>query len=137
MGHKIRLGPIAVFLTVIAAVLSTMAILAVSTARADTVLAERFARATRIRYELEADGNRFLSAADGVSPDASGNRSLPEGEDVSYGEDGSIVYETEKEGYGLVVRIRADENGGYSIEEWKIYRIWHEEDPMAGLWNGR
>ena len=66
MSHKIRLGPIAVFLAVITAVLATLAILTVSTARADAVLAERFAQVTKLRYELEAEGSRFLAEADAL-----------------------------------------------------------------------
>ena len=56
MNHKIRLGPIAIFLAVIAVVLTSLATLTVATSRADMVLAERFAEVTAIRYELNAEG---------------------------------------------------------------------------------
>ena len=41
MSHKIRLGPIAIFLTVIAAMLATLAMLTVSTAHSSLVLSQR------------------------------------------------------------------------------------------------
>ena len=64
-----RLGPIAIFFTIVAAVLATLAIHAVSTSRADVVLAERFAQTTSIRYALEADGNRFLAGLEKAPED--------------------------------------------------------------------
>ena len=49
MQHKIRLGPIAVFLAVVTVVLTTLAILTTATTNADKVLAERFAEVTQTR----------------------------------------------------------------------------------------
>ena len=64
MDHKVRLGPIAIFLTVVAIILSTLSILSVATTNADMVLAERFAAVTKERYALEAKGERFLKTLD-------------------------------------------------------------------------
>ena len=64
MSHKIRLGPIAVFLAVVAVVLTTLAILTTATSNADRLMAERFARVTQIRYELEDEGNQYLMEVD-------------------------------------------------------------------------
>ena len=64
MKHRIRLGPIAIFLAVIAAVVATLAMLTFATSRADMALAERFAAVTAIRYELDEEGNRFLQAVE-------------------------------------------------------------------------
>ena len=49
MSHKIRLGPIAVFLAIVAIVLSVMAVLSTATTHADRVMAERFAEMTQQR----------------------------------------------------------------------------------------
>ena len=76
MGTKIRLGPIAVFLTIIAAVLASLAMLTVATSRADARLAERYADVTKLRYELEADGSRFVKEAEEYR---AGLVALPEG----------------------------------------------------------
>ena len=126
MSHKLRLGPIAVFLAVIAAVVATLAILTFSTSRADAVLAERFASVTAIRYELEEEGNRFLQAAD-----ASGE--VPEGAEQL--EDGTLRYYTEKEGYALTVEA-TEEDGTWQVTKWKISKLWEAEDPFEDLWLG-
>ena len=136
MSHKIRLGPIAVFLAVITAVLATLAILTISTARADTALAGRFAQVTQIRYALEADGSRFLSAADAwFAPGGTGEETLPEG--ASAGEDGTLSYYEEQDGYALsIVLTENTGKSGYDITEWKITRLWEGEDPFENIWQG-
>ena len=136
MSHKIRLGPIAVFLAVITAVLATLAILTVSTARADAVLAERFAQVTKLRYELEAEGSRFLAEADALfaADGETGDADLPEG--AALAEDGSLSYYIEKEGYAMTVRVAEDAGGGLDIREWKISKLWEGDDPFEDIWPG-
>ncbi len=130
MNHKIRLGPVAVFLAVIAVVLACLAMLSVATSRADTALAERFASVTKTRYELEADGERFLAEADKAL--AEGNGRIPDGAEPM---GGGLLYYSEKDGYELTVRV--EESGShYTVAEWKISRIWEEDDPMDDLWPG-
>ena len=140
MSTKIRLGPVAVFLTVVSAVLATLAILTFSTARADEVLAKRFASVTQTRYALEADGNRFLAELDkaaqegadltdaGIASGIPGAEALPEGEGVRY--------TSEREGYTLTVEAVPDGSGGFRIGKWKITKEWTEEDPFDDLWLG-
>ena len=125
MSHKIRLGPIAIFLTVIAAVLATLAILSVATSRADLLLAERFAKVTQIRYALEEEGSRVLMEIDGGG--------MPDG--ASYTEDGAILYASEREGYALTVEA-APKEGGYDLRVWKIEKIWETENTGLDLWPG-
>ena len=48
----VKLGPLALLLTVISICLTTLAILTFSTARADGRLAERYAETVTLRYEL-------------------------------------------------------------------------------------
>ena len=74
MNHRVRLGPIAIFLMVVAIILTTLAILTISTTNADKVMAERFAAVTSVRYELEAEGQQFLrdvdeQIAEGAAPE--------------------------------------------------------------------
>ena len=126
MNRKIRLGPVAVFLVIIAAVLSSLAALTVATSRADEALAERFAQVTRIRYGLEADGSRFLSeAAEGT---------LPEGAERT--EDGTLLYQVERDGYEMTAEAERDADGGISVRQWKIRKIWEGADPFEDLWLG-
>ena len=162
MNHKIRLGPIAVFLAVIAAVVATLAILTFATSRADAALAERFAAVTAIRYELDEEGNRFLQAADELAvktaEEQGGEQMLPAGEkltgEVSSLDGGGWKYYTEKDGYALTVEVvpaaaedpasvdageEADErgeSGKWRIRKWKINKLWEGDDPFEDLWLG-
>ncbi|MBR0398474.1 MAG: hypothetical protein IJI10_09430 [Eubacterium sp.] len=137
MSHKIRLGPIAIFLTVIAAVLATLAMLTVATSRADATLAERFAIVTSLRYELETDGNRFLQQIDS-SLRTDGLLELPEGAEQL--DNGNVHYNVEKEGYALDVEVAVlpdgSDAGNYEVVDWKISKIWKGADPFENLWPG-
>ena len=126
MSHKIRLGPIAIFLAVVAVVLSTMVVLTTATTRADRVMAERFASVTQQRYALEAQGERFLqqlneqSAAGGIDLDVLGA-------EVS-GSD--ITKVLEENGYRMTVTVSADASGGYTVKEWSA------DNPYQNIWKG-
>ena len=129
MGTKIRLGPIAVFLTIIAAVLASLAMLTVATSRADARLAERYADVTKLRYELEADGSRFVKEAEEYH---AGQAALPAG---STQMENGLAYTKEKDGYSLEISL-ADIGTGYDITGWKLRKLWEEDDPMKDLWPG-
>lgn len=134
MSHKIRLGPIAIFLTVIAAMLATLAMLTVATSHADAVMAERFAKVTSVRYELETDGSRFLQQIDS-SLQSGEPLSLPDGAEQL--ENGNVHYRIEKEGYHLDVEIAVSPDAGtYEVTEWKITKIWKGADPFENIWPG-
>ena len=129
MSHKIRLGPIAVFLTIIAAVLASLAMLTVATSRADAKLAERYASVTQLRYELEADGNRFVKAAEEFR---AGAAAMPEGSTQT---ENGLAYTLEKDGYSLEIEL-TDNGAGYDVTVWKLRKLWEEDDPMEDLWPG-
>lgn len=132
MKHRIRLGPIAIFLAVIAAVVATLAMLTFATSRADMALAERFAAVTAIRYELDEEGNRFLQAVEensGKAAEGSGETTALAG--------GGWKYYTEKEGYALTVEVvPADSESGWQVTKWKINKLWEGDDPFEDLWLG-
>ena len=138
MSHKIRLGPIAIFLTVIAAVLATLAMLTIATSRADAAMAERFAKVTSLRYELETDGNRFLQQLDSTLK-SGGPVELPDGAEQL--DNGNVHYNIEKEGYALDVEVAVNPagaagTGAYEVVGWKITKIWEGADPFEDLWPG-
>lgn len=56
----IRLGPLALLLTIISICMTTLSILTYTTSGADLRLAEKYAETVRVRYELEAEGQAFL-----------------------------------------------------------------------------
>lgn len=103
----VKLGPLALLLTVISICLTTLAILTFATARADWRLAEKYAATVRLRYELDEEGQEWLRDAD---PN-----------------DGTVL---EKEGSTLTILL---EDG--RITEWRHERDW-EEDLDLEVWPG-
>ena len=124
MNHKMRLGPIAIFLFVVAIILTTLATLTLATTNADKVMAERFAAVTSARYELEAEGQRFLRdfdelASTGAVTDADRQATI------------------EKNGYTLQIRVsQPDGNGNFEIEQWDLKKNWNADDPFTHIWKG-
>lgn len=133
MSRKIRLGPVAVFLAVIAVVLSTLAVLTQATSHADLVMAERYAAVTEIRYRLEEEGQRYLMEVDaaeeagGFSADAVGAEVL---------ESGNISRVISDGGYRLTIEITEPSGGEYEIVKWKLNKEWSAEDPFSNIWKG-
>lgn len=122
--HKIRLGPIAIFLVVVAIILTTLATLTLATTNADKVMAERFASVTAVRYELEAQGQQFLkdygeqAAADTVT-EADRNKTF------------------ENNGYTLEIEVSApDAAGNFEIVTWHLKKDWNADDPYTHIWKG-
>lgn len=132
MTHKTRLGPVAVFLTIVTMVITTLALLTVATSNADRVMAGRFANITQTRYELEARGEQFLAAV------ASGDAESMEGVTASgEGSADAFSYITEKDGYRLEVEASAsDDEGDVEVTGWKLSRIWNSSDPLEQIWQG-
>lgn len=134
MSHKIRLGPIAVFLAVVAVVLTTLAILTTATTNADRVMAERFARVTEIRYELEAEGEKFLMEA---NEKAKAGKVDAKALGAEATESGALKKTIEKDGYKLTIELDGpDSTGGYEVSTWKISKEWNAEDPFGNVWQG-
>lgn len=122
--HKIRLGPIAIFLVVVAIVLTTLATLTLATTNADKVMAERFASVTSVRYELEAEGQQFLRDYD---------------EQISAGTvtDNDRIGTFAKDGYTLEIEVsRPDAAGNYNIVSWNLKKDWNADDPFTHVWKG-
>ena len=133
MGSKMRLGPIAIFLAVVAIVLTVLATLTIATSNADVVLAERFASVTQIRYELEKEGNKFLFD---LSEQLSGGNTLSTIQGLKKTDNGFYEYGLEQDGYELIIRLAESGTDLYSLEEWKITKVWAEEDLNQGIWLG-
>ena len=132
MSHKVRLGPIAVFLAIVAVVLSTMVILTVSTTHADSVMAQRFASVISQRYALEAEGEAFLKEADEMAAaGALDAAALGAGES----EDG-ITKTISENGYTLTVTAAPDASGGVTVKDWTMSKDWNADDPYQNIWKG-
>ena len=134
MNHKIRLGPIAVFLAVVAVVLTTLAILTTATSNADKVMAERFADVTQVKHSLESEGEKYLMKVDEEIEAGSFNPSLL---GAKRDDDGNIRYTVVESGYKLTIVITEPGLGGsYDIKEWKITKEWNAADPFKNVWQG-
>ena len=134
MDHKIRLGPIAIFLTVVAVVLSTLAALTAATSGADRAMAERCAKVTQIRYELEDEGQKFVKTVDEEAAKGSVTAEAVGAEETLAG---SLKHVIKKDGYSLTIILTEPEaSGEYEIKEWKITKEWNAEDPFQNIWQG-
>ena len=112
----IRLGPLALLLTVISICMTTLGVLSTADAGADMRLAQRYADTVRIRYELEEDGQKSLRDAD-------------------KGTETDTEKTFEREGYTLTVSLKRD-GGSYVPELWKLRREWEEHTGIDDLWQG-
>lgn len=105
----IRLGPLALLLTVISLCLAVLAILTFTTAWADLSLAERYAQTVQTRYELERRGQNFLAEA-------------RPGEERVFEEDGMSLT-VALDGQGNVIR-------------WTLTEDWSQDGAIDDLWSG-
>ena len=135
----IKLGPIALLLTIISICLTTLGILTMTTAQADLRLSNRFAETVRTRYNLEQAGQELMKALqdaleEGVDPMAA---EKPEGsvvvERFEKQDDAYICVLSEDE-TTLTIRFTV-EGEGLQISCWEILRNWEEEGSM-NLWDG-
>ena len=123
MSHRIRLGPIAIFLMVVAIILTTLAILTISTSGADRVMAERFAAVTSVRYELEAEGQQFMKEYD---EQLQAGAAAPE-----------RTATFENSGYRLEIELSAPgPDGTFDIVKWQLIKDWNADDPYTHIWKG-
>ena len=122
----IRLGPLMILLLVISIALTTLALLTVTTSRADRALAERFAASVSARYGLERDGSAFAaSAADGSAEAAEGTVT---------NEDGNIRYTLSRDGYTLVMVL---DGRTHEVLSQEITKDWEYSDEIGDLWDGQ
>jgi hypothetical protein len=133
MSHKIRLGPIAIFLTIIAIVMATLAVLTTATTNADKVMAERFAEVTKTRYALEAEGEKFIREFD----EQAGSGKI-DAKKLGAKKSGAAYIKTIKNnGYILKAGVTSAGNkDGYKITEWKLEKEWNADDPYSNVWKG-
>jgi len=126
----IKLGPVALLLTVITICLTVMAILTLTTAAADQAMANRFADSAQIRFSLEAEGQQFLQQAD---EQLSGGGELQDLPDVSTAGN-SVEKVFEQEGYQLTIRLRPEGDSDYTVTRWSLEKKWKEKETIDGLW---
>ncbi|MBR3265204.1 MAG: hypothetical protein IKI61_04485 [Erysipelotrichaceae bacterium] len=112
-----RLGLLALLLTIISICMAVLAMLSVSSASADLRLSNRFAKSVRTRYELEEEGMLFLKQMNDAPKDEIINKDI------------------EKDGFILSVELELKDDE-YIIRNWKIKKTWEESTKIDNLWKG-
>lgn len=126
----IKLGPLALLLTVISICLTTLAILTFATAQADLRLAEKAAETLQQRYALEVQGQEFLQ---GLSETDPADYSLMDLERNAAG-----IWQAEMREGDAVLRIgfRPAVDGKVQVLSWRMEKDWVEDDSLGTLWDG-
>lgn len=134
MRHiPIKLGPLALLLAVISICMTTLGILAFTTARADLVMAEKYAETVRNRCELEYQGQSFLKTIGDMLAGGVEAERIP---DVETDENGAIWKTIAQEGSRLVIGVLPDPEKGYKVVSWRLYKEWSADESMGSLWDG-
>ena len=186
---SVRIGPISLFTLIIILCLAVLAVLSITTARAELSITERQAATTTETYQLEVQGQEFVAAVDGAlasrdeaaleavlaeygiavtaaAGDAAAAASAgaeaiaddadaaPAGETIedeapSGGSatassptsgtfDGELISVTftMDSGRTLAVGLRVNDNGTYTIEQWKTTTQWTDDGAGENLWLG-
>lgn len=128
----IKLGPLALLLTVISICLTTLSILTFTTARADRRLAEKYADTITGRYEQISEGADFLEEAQAALTAGTPLSALP---DTHIDAEGITWYEPENEDYQLSVGV-ISEQGELQIVSYRIIKTWNEDLDIGNLWPG-
>lgn len=119
----IRLGPLALLLTVITICMAVLGVLTLSTAQSDLLTAEKYSRAVAVRYRLEALGQAFLEKEEEIPWDEADS-------------DG-IYWKTFIEGdASLHIGLIKSEEAGCRVVSWRFARDWQEQNSMGQLWQG-
>lgn len=121
----IKLGPLALLLTIISICLTVLSILTFTTARADLRLAEKYAETVSTRYALEVRGQELLRELKDSDPAM-----------LDMARDASGVWHADLERDGAHLRIGVEKAGdGWQVVEWRQEKDW-QEDTGLELWSG-
>lgn len=123
----VRLGPLALLLTVIVICMTVLGLLAVTTARGDLSMAQRYAESVETRYALDAQGQVFLWET------AQNPETLNLLEEDRDGTRWKVLSED-----GLSLRIGLVEQGNrFRVVSWQfVQESWEPQNDIGGLWAG-
>lgn len=180
---SVRIGPISLFTLIIILCLAVLAVLSVTTARAELSITERQAATTTETYQLEVQAQEFAAEVDaalaqgaaaldevlarygiagtvsagagpssgetiedeapsGNAPGASGivisEESIADPITVAGSFDGERISATfaMESGRTLAIVLRINDNGTYTIEQWKTTTQWTDDGAGENLWLG-
>ena len=120
----IKLGPLALLLTVISICLTTLSILTFTTSGADLRLAQRYADTVRTRYALEAQGQAWLKET---------SDSIESGQEPE-----ERTHVIEQDGMRLTIELSGNtvSDGRPEVTAWRMERIWEENTDIGNIWMG-
>ena len=123
----VRLGPLALLLTVVVICVTVLGLLALTTAQGDLAIAQRYAESVEARYALEAQGQAFLQQA---AEDPRLLLALDRDEDglrwKTFTQDGMSLH--------IALELEAD---SFRVASWRFTRDdWEPEEELGGLWAG-
>ena len=128
----IKLGPLALLLTVVSICLTVLSILTFSTARADVRLAERYADMVTRRYALMDEGQKFLKEA-GDRLKENGSPAELAGTTADAG--GNVWFEKEMDDMKLTVGLMPQDDT-WAVREFSVTKEWTEDLDIGNLWTG-
>ncbi len=126
----IKLGPLALLLTVISICLTMLSILSFTTARADMRLAEKYAETVSTRYELETEGQQYLADVRGTVPVIAADALA----DTEQDDSGIVWKQFDRD--GAMLRVGVDPADGFRVVSWKHSKEWEEDTDIGMLWPG-
>ena len=125
--HNIRLGPLALLLTVICICMTVLAILTFTTAGADLRVARNYADTVSARAELDNEGEELLAKLE------NGAEALEMG--FSGGSDGVLEKILEKGELRLKIGILQDTGKNrWTVVKWEHSRNWQPDEDIGKLW---
>lgn len=123
---KVRLGSISILLSVVILCVTVLAVLSLTSARADALMAERFGDQTKSYYELQAEGQAFLAEADEMIRKGSFETAAT---NTEMDEDGNLVRVIEKDSMKLTIVLAKDDTSeaGYQVLSYRTEVLWEED----------
>lgn len=133
--RPVRTGALTLLITTVLICLSVLAVLALTTARADLSMAEKGLAGLQNQAKTEQAGQEALAALDAALKQGG---ALPES--AEWGTDGEIqfTFTVEEDALLIVVEPKTpepDDPAAYRITSWRITSQW-APDQSLDLWNG-
>lgn len=130
----VKLGPLALLLTVISICLTILSILSFTTAEADLRLAGKYADTVSERYALEIRGQKVLKALD---EELSQGRVPSDFAPKDNGEDDVLYNTLTDEDMSLTIGVKIDTSEmDYTVVSWDYDHDWVQKDTIDNLWPG-
>lgn len=146
MRRNVNIGTTSLILIFIVLCLSTFGLLSLSNAKGDWNLADKNARAVRMYYEADGQGERFVQMVDRALQETGmqgltgqdRREALAQKLEGYYQADGTVQTDVGMDfGQALHIELELKEDGGYRIRSWNVYnREDYEIDNAIPVWTG-